>query len=105
MSFRAVLASFVCAGLLGACAFGNQMVAKETAQSINAKLLVGKTTRQDVVQMFGQPSLIEKPDAWFYQSVTYRSSVNPDECVFWVYFDKADRVSNKRIGDGCPKAR
>lgn len=64
----AVLA-FVAATSLGACSHGAKTLATESHQSIDAKLIKGKTTKSAVKEMFGEPQEVASKngqETWVY---------------------------------------
>jgi len=49
---------------------GNQSIKNETQQSIASKIFKGRTTKQDILQQFGEPTrkttIDTNEDMWFY---------------------------------------
>lgn len=58
--------------VLSGCAStaGNQSIKNETQQSIASKIFKGRTTKQDILQQFGEPTrkttVDTNEDMWFY---------------------------------------
>ncbi|MBF1996491.1 hypothetical protein HW114_13975 [Serratia symbiotica] len=58
--------------VLSGCAStaGNQSIKNETQQSIASKIIKGRTTKQDILQQFGEPTrktaVDSNEDMWFY---------------------------------------
>ena len=58
--------------VLSGCAStaGNQSIKNETQQSIASKIIKGRTTKQDILQQFGEPTrktvVASNEDMWFY---------------------------------------
>lgn len=58
--------------VLSGCAStaGNQSIKNETQQSIASKIFKGRTTKQDILQQFGEPTrkttVDTNEDIWFY---------------------------------------
>lgn len=51
-----IAASLTAALILSGCATGNTSIASETVESIQTKLVKGKTTKADVKAAYGEPS-------------------------------------------------
>jgi hypothetical protein len=57
---------------IGGCAStaGNQSIKNETQQSMASKIIKGRTTKQDILQQFGEPTrktaVDSNEDMWFY---------------------------------------
>ncbi|EXU75147.1 outer membrane protein assembly factor BamE [Erwinia mallotivora] len=65
---RALLTIIVLSGC--ASTAGNQSIKNETQQSIASKIMKGRTTKQDILQQFGEPTrkttVDTNEDMWFY---------------------------------------
>lgn len=66
--------------VLSGCAStaGNQSIKNETQQSIASKIMKGRTTKQDILQQFGEPTrkttVDTNEDMWFYSIVNSNMS-------------------------------
>jgi len=69
LSLALVLALPVVGGLTG-CATGNTSIANENVDTLSAKLVPGKTSKEDVRKEFGEP--MEKAVAGGKETWTYR---------------------------------
>lgn len=67
--------------LIGGCAStaGNQSIKNETQQSIASKIFKGRTTKQDILQQFGEPTrkttIDTDEDMWSYSIMNSNMSV------------------------------
>lgn len=67
--FGVVLLAVVAATSLGACSYGAKNLATETHQTIESKLVKGKTTKAEVKAMFGEPQEVSNKkgqETWGY---------------------------------------
>lgn len=57
---------------MGGCAMGNTSIANENLNTLNRKLIPGKTTKAQVLQEFGEPSeksFVAGRESWRYRMV------------------------------------
>lgn len=94
---------------LGGCAMGNTSIAKEDSASLQQKLLVGKTTKDEVLHQFGEPAeraITNGREVWTYSMVDtqFRTYVpfagmaagnnGTDSTNLVITFDKAGKVAS-----------
>jgi outer membrane protein assembly factor BamE (lipoprotein component of BamABCDE complex) len=103
-----ILALFV----LGACASaGNMVIKDETEQSVSSKIVEGKTTKQEIVATYGQPSQTTFTDGgneiWTYKYAyaiatgasyipiigIFAGGANVHSKTLMIMFDRQDIVS------------
>lgn len=71
MKLKNIIMLFALISLSGcASTAGNQSIKNETQQSIASKIIKGRTTKQDILQQFGEPTrktaVDSNEDMWFY---------------------------------------
>ena len=69
-TFVAALHACYALSMLGGCAVGpNEQVAAETSATVQKNIVIGRTTKADVVRMYGQPNSTHAKggyEAWEY---------------------------------------
>jgi PBP1b-binding outer membrane lipoprotein LpoB len=79
MKTNTILALLMSVNILSGCAStaGSQSFNNETSQSLNSKLIKGRTTKTDVLSQFGEPTsknIDSNEEIWLYSSVNSKMS-------------------------------
>ena len=79
MRTNTILALLMSATILSGCAStaGSQSINNETSQSLNSKLIKGRTIKTDVLSQFGEPTsknIDSNEEVWLYSSVNSKMS-------------------------------
>lgn len=85
--------------VLSGCAStaGNQSIKNETQQSIASKIIKGRTTKQDILQEFGEPTrktaVDSNEDMWFYSIMNSNMSAMSYIPIVGLFSNETDMKS------------
>lgn len=85
--------------VLSGCAStaGNQSIKNETQQSIASKIFKGRTTKQDILQQFGEPTretaVDSNEDMWFYSIMNSNMSAMSYIPIIGIFSNGTDMKS------------
>ncbi|NIG35505.1 hypothetical protein C1Y43_15120 [Pantoea sp. ICBG 828] len=76
---------------------GNQSIKNETQQSIASKIFKGRTTKQDILQQFGEPTrkttVDTNEDMWFYSIMNSNMSATSYIPIVGIFSNGTDMKS------------
>ncbi|HAE1651233.1 TPA_asm: hypothetical protein G2974_23405, partial [Salmonella enterica subsp. diarizonae] len=76
---KLIAAAFIILPLASCTVYGNKSIKDETQQNIASKIINGKTTQKDILQLYGEPQTKETNDGkelWGYSVMSGESQIS-----------------------------